>query len=80
MNSDGAADTWYKQIAGGTLTFTSIPKVKPGAGYVHEARFLTSGPNYARSETHQSRGPLIRKDVEKLFAEFISEILAVQPK
>lgn len=69
------ADRWYKKIAAGTLTFTSSPKAKPVGGYIHEARFLRPG-YYARTETHQSRGALTRKQVERLFADFISEILA----
>jgi hypothetical protein len=68
------SDTWSKNIAGGTLTFSSSPKVKPVGGYVHEARFVWM--NYARSEKHESTGPLTRKEVEKLFAGFISEIRA----
>jgi hypothetical protein len=69
------SDTWYKKIAAGTLAFTSSPKAKSVGGYVHEARFLRPG-YYARTETHQSRGPLTRKEVERLFADFISEISA----
>jgi hypothetical protein len=65
-------DAWSKQLAGGTLTFSTQAVGNPAAAYVHEAKFERGTSSY--SMTRQSTEPLTRAEVETRFADFISEI------
>ena len=65
-------DSWSKQLAGGTLTFTTEGLGNPVAAYIHEAKFERGTSSY--SMTRQSTEPLTRAEVEARFADFISEI------
>ena len=67
-----ANDEWSKQLAGGTLTFTSKGLGDPVAAYVLEAKFERGTSSYSMSR--QSTEPLSRAEVEQRFADFISEI------
>lgn len=66
------ADTWSKQLAGGTLTFTTQTAGNPAALYIYEATFERGTSSYSMSR--QSTEPLTRAEVETRFADFISEI------
>lgn len=67
-----AKDTWSKEIAGGTLTFTTEGVGNPVSAYVHEAEFRRGTSSYSMSR--QSTDALTRAEVESRFADFISEI------
>lgn len=66
------ADTWSKQLAGGTLTFITQTAGNPVALYLYEAKFERGTSSYSMSR--QSTEPLTRAQVETRFADFISEI------
>jgi hypothetical protein len=65
-------EAWSKELAGGTLTFTSQPMGNPVALYIYEAKFERGTSSYSMSR--QSTEPLTRAEVESRFADFISEI------
>ena len=65
-------DAWSKQLAGGTLTFTTEGVGNPIAAYALEAKFERGTSSY--SMTRQSTEALSRAEVESRFADFISEI------
>ena len=65
-------NVWSKELAGGTLTFTTQAVGNPIVGYIHEAKFERGNSSY--SMTRQSTEPLTRAEVENRFADFISEI------
>jgi hypothetical protein len=71
-SQQAGTDTWSRQMAGGTLTFTTKALGNPVAGYVHEANFERGSSSY--SMTRQSTEPLTHAEVEDRFADFISEI------
>jgi hypothetical protein len=60
------------EIGGGTLTFKTEAVGNPVAGYIHEASFERGSSSYSMSR--QSIESLSRAEVEKRFADFISEI------
>jgi hypothetical protein len=72
MESPKSTDTWSKELAGGTLTFTTQALGNPPAAYVYEAKFERGTSSYSMSR--QSTEPLTRAEVENRFADFISEI------
>lgn len=65
-------ESWSKELAGGTLTFTEEGLGDPVAAYVYEAKFERGTSSY--SMTRQSTDALTRAEVETRFADFISEI------
>jgi hypothetical protein len=65
-------DAWSKELAGGTLTFTTQALGDPAAAYVYEAKFERGTSSYSMSR--QGTEPLTRAEVETRFADFISEI------
>ena len=65
-------DAWSRQLAGGTLTFTTEAVGNPVAAYALEAKFERGTSSY--SMTRQSTDALTRAEVELRFADFISEI------
>jgi hypothetical protein len=65
-------DAWSRQLAGGTLTFTTEGLGNPVAAYALEAKFERGTSVY--SMTRQSTEALSRAEVELRFADFISEI------
>jgi hypothetical protein len=65
-------DAWSKELAGGTLTFTTQALGNPAAAYVYEATFERGTSSYSMSR--QGTEPLTRAEVEMRFADFISEI------
>lgn len=65
-------DAWSKQLAGGTLIFTTQAVGNPVALYIYEAKFERGTSSYSMSR--QSTEPLTRAEVETRFADFISEI------
>lgn len=67
-----ATDAWSKQLAGGTLTFTTQTAGNPVALYIYEAKFERGTSSYSMSR--QSTEALTRAEVESRFADFISEI------
>jgi hypothetical protein len=72
LRHDQPTDSWSKELAGGTLTFTTQGLGNPVAAYVYEAKFDRGTSSY--SMTRQSTEPLTRAEVEQRFADFISEI------
>ena len=71
-DSSPRKDAWSKQLAGGTLTFTSEGLGNPVAAYALEAKFERGTSVYSMSR--QSTEALSRAEVELRFADFISEI------
>lgn len=69
---DKLTDSWSKELAGGTLTFSAQGLGNPVAAYVYEATFERGTSSY--SMTRHSTEPLTRTEVEQRFADFISEI------
>ena len=67
-----ATDTWSRDLAGGTLTFTTQAVGNPTAAYILVAKFVRGSSSYSMSR--QSTEELTRAEVEKRFADFISEI------
>ena len=65
-------DAWSKELAGGTLTFSTQPVGNPIALYIYEAKFERGTSSYSMSR--QSTELLTRAEVETRFADFISEI------
>lgn len=65
-------DSWSKEFGGGTLTFTTEAVGSPIAAYIHIANFVRGSSSYSMSR--QSIEALTRAEVEKRFADFISEI------
>jgi hypothetical protein len=72
MESPKPTDAWSKELAGGTLTFTTQALGNPVAAYVYEAKFERGTSSYSMSR--QGTEPLTRAEVETRFADFISEI------
>jgi hypothetical protein len=72
QNESQRKDAWSRQLAGGTLTFTTEAVGNPVAAYVHEAKFERGTSSYSMSR--QSTDALTRAEVELRFADFISEI------
>jgi hypothetical protein len=56
----------------GTLTFATEGVGNPVAAYIHVAKFVRGSSSYSMSR--QSTEELTRAEVEKRFADFISEI------
>lgn len=69
-------DVWSKQLAGGTLIFTTSELGNPPAAYVHQAIFERGTSSY--SMRRQSIEALTRAEVESRFADFIAEIRSGQ--
>ena len=69
-------DVWSKQLAGGTLIFTTCELGTPAAAYVHQATFERGTSSYSMSR--QSIEALTRTEVESRFADFIAEIRSGQ--
>ena len=67
-----ATDAWSRDLAGGTLTFTTEGVGNPVAAYIHVAKFVRGNSSYSMSR--QSTEELGRAEIEKRFADFISEI------
>ena len=65
-------DAWSRQLAGGTLTFTTEGLGNPVSAYALEAKFERGTSVYSMSR--QSTEALSRAEVELRFADFISEI------
>jgi len=70
--ADKPTDAWSKELAGGTLTFTTEAVGNPIVAYVYSANFQRGTSSY--SMTRQNREELTRSEIENRFADFISEI------